>query len=148
MDIKRMMNAIIKNGKEEDMEMLGDMFVDLAYNVKYCDHEKFKDIKYKLYKMAYGHHLTEETAKKWVSKMENKDGSYGEHWSMEQTTPLAGKHNHNDWYAILNSVYSDYFNPKFSTEDYVRLANDWIDDEDSVEDKIVQYYFYVVKHDL
>jgi hypothetical protein len=41
-------------------------------------------------------------------------------------------------------VFSDYYNPKFDTNTYVELANDWIDDEDVGEGKTLKYYMYVV----
>jgi hypothetical protein len=76
--------------------------------------------------------------------MENKDGSKGEHWTIEQTSQFAGKHDKNDWYAVQNMTFSDFYNPKFDTNTYVELANDWIDDEDVGEGKTLKYYMYVV----
>ena len=76
--------------------------------------------------------------------MKNKDGTVGEHWSYEQTSTLAEKHNKCDFYAVLNMVYSDYYNPRFDTNTYVALARDWLDDKDVGEGKTLKYYMYVV----
>lgn len=71
----------------------------------------------KAYEAEHGPHFDEEMARKAVSKMENEDGSRGQHWSIEETTSLANQHgirmdekfNKYDWYVALNMVYSDYY---------------------------------------
>lgn len=50
----------------------------------------------------------------------------------------------NDWYAVLNMVYSDYYNAKFDTATYVQLAKDWIEDKDVTGCKTLKYYMYVI----
>ena len=72
----------------------------------------------KAYEMEHGPHFNEEHARKAVMKMENEDGTRGQHWSLEETSALAsqygislsGKFNRYDWYVALNMVYSDGFN--------------------------------------
>lgn len=74
-------------------------------------------IRTKAYEAEHGPHFNEEHARKAVSKMENEDGSRGQHWSIEETTALANQHgirlddkfNKYDWYVALNMVYSDYY---------------------------------------
>lgn len=44
-------------------------------------------LKIERHEAMYGPHFNEECALKAVSKMENEDGSRGEHWSLEETTP-------------------------------------------------------------
>lgn len=69
----------------------------------------------KAYEMEHGPHFNEEHARKAVMKMENEDGTRGQHWSLEETSALAsqygislsGKFNRYDWYVALNMVYSD-----------------------------------------
>lgn len=66
----------------------------------------------KAYEAEHGPHFDEEMARKAVSKMENEDGSRGQHWSIEETTSLANQHgirmdekfNKYDWYVALNIV--------------------------------------------
>lgn len=100
----------------------------------------------KAYEAEHGPHFDEEMARKAVSKMENEDGSRGQHWSIEETTSLANQHgirmdekfNKYDWYVALNMVYSDYYrvvvnmtnsnNPKH----FVELAKAWLCDKDSI----------------
>lgn len=142
--VKKMLNTIIKNGKDEDMEALGDIFMEMAHHLKACDYARFKDLKHKMYTIAYGEHLTEDLAKAWVSEMENKDGTHGEHWTMEQTNQYAENYNKADWYAVMNMMFSDYYNPDFNAETYIKLAKDWIGDKDVADGKTLRYYMYVV----
>lgn len=66
----------------------------------------------KAYEMEHGPHFNEEHARKAVMKMENEDGTRGQHWSLEETSALAsqygislsGKFNRYDWYVALNIV--------------------------------------------
>ena len=145
MHIKHMIEEIVDNGKHEDMVCLSELLTELIYDLKHDQHAEYKELEYKLHVMAYGEHLTEEIAHKWVQHMENKDGTHGEHWSKEQTDKFAGAHNKCDWYAVMNMVYSDYYQPAFTTETYVALAKDWIEDSDVPEGKTLKYYYRVVK---
>lgn len=45
-------------------------------------------LKIERHEAMYGPHFNEECALKAVSKMENEDGSRGEHWSLEETTSI------------------------------------------------------------
>ena len=144
MKIKRYIDQLVKTGSPDDMECLSDMLEDLVCDLKESDHEKYMQYKFKLHRLAYGEHLSEDMAKHWVSEMKNKDGTIGEHWSYEQTSTLAEKHNKCDFYAVLNMMYSDYYNPRFDTNTYVTLARDWLDDKDVGEGKTLKYYMYVV----
>lgn len=73
-------------------------------------------LKIERHEAMYGPHFNEEQALKAVSKMENEDGSRGEHWSLEEATSIANqyginlkseKFNKYDWYVALNMVRSD-----------------------------------------
>lgn len=145
MHIRHMIKQIVEHGKPEDMECLSDILVDLVYDLKHDQPDYYHAIELKLHKMAYGEHLTEDMAECWVAHMQNKDGSKGAHWTMEQTNQHAGRYNHADFFAVLNMMYSDYYNPSFSTDTYVGLAQDWLDDADVSEGKTLKYYFHVVK---
>ena len=142
---KKLIKKMIETGKREDMEYLEEVLDEVICDLKSTDYNWYKAIELDMYKRVYGHHLNEDLAREWVSHMENKDGTRGQHWSLEQTTPLAGKFDKYDFYAALNMVYSDYYNPKFDTDTYVELAKDWLDDKDVGEGKTLCYYWKVVK---
>lgn len=135
---------IIENGKHEDMVCLEKIMIEMVDKLKLIDHDTYKSVEYKLYKMVYGEHLNKELAHKWVSKMKNKDGTLGGHWTYEQTVQYAGNYDKYDWYAILNMMYSDYYNPRFDVSTYVDLAKDWFSDKDAEEGKTLNYYLHVV----
>jgi hypothetical protein len=144
MHIKRMIQHIVDKGHHEDMVCLSELLTALIYDLKHEAYAEYKHIEYKLHTMAYGEHLTEDMAHEWVSRMKNKDGTHGEHWSKEQTDKFAETHNKCDWYAVMNMVYSDYYQPAFTTETYITLAKDWIEDSDVPEGKTLKYYLHVV----
>lgn len=56
-------------------------------------------LKIERHEAMYGPHFNEECALKAVSKMENEDGSRGEHWSLEETTSIANQ------YGLTKVVY-------------------------------------------
>lgn len=141
---RELIDKIIRDGDNEDMECLRKILVSLIDDLKYTDYDRYKKIEMKLYKRVYGEHLNEELAKEWVSEMENKDGSKGEHWTLEQTSQYAKNYNKYDFYSVLNMVHSDYYNPKFDTQTYLELAYDWLGDKDVPEDKTLKYYMFVV----
>lgn len=142
---RALIKKIVEKGSPEDMEHLEELMIDMIDHLKVIDEDEYEHAEHKLYKMVYGKHLSKDLAHKWVSSMDNKDGTHGEHWTMEQTSQFAGKHNPNDFYAVLNMMYSDYYNPKFETATYVELANDWLDDSDVGECKTLDYYWHIVK---
>lgn len=142
---KHLIDKIVENGKKEDMKCLENIMIDLIDGLKIEDIEKYHKIEYKLYKLVYGEHLNEELSHKWVSSMKNKDGSVGGHWTLEQTNQYAGDINKYDFYAILNKIYSVYYNPKFDLSTYVDLAKDWFGEKDSSEGKALKYYMHFIK---
>jgi hypothetical protein len=89
-------------------------------------------------------HFTKETSKYAVSKMQNKDGSIGEHWSRETTDKVLESKgydfNYCDWYYVLNMMYSDYYKSGRSDETYIELACDFLSDKDAPHDKAKKYY--------
>lgn len=55
----------------------------------------------------------------------------------------------NDFYIVINSLVNDYNNviDKEDVETYVKMANAFINDTDSVKDKIWIYYNEIPKRD-
>lgn len=141
---KKLIKQLVKNEKQEDMEYLEYLLDTMICELKELNKTKYDEIEFELYRRVYGDHLNEDLAKKWVAKMKNKDGTTGEHWSFEQTSQYAGSFDKNDWYAVLNMMYSDYYTSKFDTSVYVELAKNWLDDEDVGKGKTLKYYMFVV----
>jgi hypothetical protein len=141
---RKLIKDIIARKDQVDMEELECVVIELIDDLKLRDHDLYKRVEFKLYKMVHGEHLNEELATRWVSRMENKDGTIGEHWTKSQTDQYSGSYNKCDWYAAMNMAYSDYYNPKFDTNTYIDLAKDFLGDKDATEGKMLRYYMFVV----
>lgn len=139
---------IIEHGTEADMHELKDLMDEAICDLKRYDKDTYLCYEYMLANLAHHGHMCEELAKQWVSKMENKDGSCGAHWSWEDVQQVKREKGIDmelaDLYAILNMVYSDFYNPKFDTSIYIELAKDWLKDKDIEGSKLLKYYYFVV----
>jgi hypothetical protein len=147
MKTKRYIEEIIEKGEHEHMEELSEMLDDLLCDLKENDYKEYLHYKYRLHTMTYGEHLSKELAHEWVSHMKNKDGTTGEHWSCEQTSAYnSNGYDKNDFYAVMNMMYSDYYSSRFDTTTYANLAKDWLGDNDvnASEGKTLKYYMYIV----
>lgn len=90
-------------------------------------------------------HFTRATAEYVVSRLDNKDGTKGGHWSYEQTTSVMPDGLHEaDWHYVLNMIYSDYYKSGRSDETYIGLAKDFLDDPDAPGCKAKKYYLAMV----
>lgn len=102
---------------------------------------------------AHPAHLTLEDAKRWMSKMQNADGTKGCHWTLEQTQDVAKQRNincdPNDFWAAMNMMYSDYCTVarSYSADNqnfYADMAAAFLRDKDAVPGKIVKYLDVIV----
>lgn len=145
-----MIDKIVAEGTPAQMREMRDWIVDVVHKLKKDDFAAYICAEKHLHHIVWGDHLGEPLATKWVSKMKNKDGSCGAHWTIDQTTQVAKDRSISydkwDWYAVLNMVYSDYFNARYDINTYVELAKDWLKDEDIGAGKLLDYYYYVVCH--
>ena len=97
--------------------------------------------------------FTREDAEKWVSHMENEDGTTGPRWSTAQTDAVAnvaGVHEKSClWWAAMNMMYSDYCTVarSYSADNqnfYADMAAAFLRDKDAVPGKIVKYLDVIV----
>lgn len=92
-----------------------------------------------------GGHLSELEALDYVSHMTNKDGTKGEHWTLPQVKEYMSQHREfshldpNCFYVAVNMMYSDYYKPGRSVEEYATLAKDFLMDKDAPADKLKRY---------
>ena len=142
---RKLIKHIISEGSHSDMDEMEELLIELIDHLKMTDHHKYLQAEHELYKIVHHNHLSEELAHHWVSNMHNKDGTKGGHWSLEETSKYSKHHNKYDWYAVMNMIYSDFYNPRFDTATYIELAEDWLADKDIDECKLLNYYFKVVK---
>lgn len=96
--------------------------------------------------------LTQEELKSWVSHMDNKDGTTGHHWTMEQTSAVVKQHglevDECEWWVVMNMMYSDHWQEKRDDIVYIGLAKDFVVDADTVClcEKLYWYYHKIAKH--
>ena len=140
---------IIEHGTTSQMVELRDVIVNIVDYLKCNDYDEYLCTEYEINKIAHNGHIGEDVAKCWVGKMQNKDGTRGEHWSMEQVANVIKekgiKYELTDFYTVLNMMYSDYYNSRFDTATYIDLAKDWLEDKDIEGCKLLKYYYFVTK---
>lgn len=147
MDIDDYIERIIEKSDIRDMNTLSDILEELMKVVKDYDTECYKKYEMELYKMAYGNTLSKELAEKIVNKMK----PYGEKWTINETMDIQERYGldrikSSSFYVVLNSAYNDFNNLFGEDLDmYVRYTEDFINDEDAVEDKVFIYYTTLVK---
>lgn len=146
--IKKYIREIGETKDISKMEKLGDMLANLIYDLKYSHKEMYEEKINCLYELAHGKTLTDEKAFEWVREMKPR----GEHWTIEETTTAESKMGYNvepiKFYTVANMMYNDYYNVVKDNEELaLKLAHDWIHDEDAVEDKLYEYWKNIAKRD-
>lgn len=148
MKIKEYIKKILLNGNQEDIEELSDMLDEFICELKEEKPKLYKKYKTDLYEMANGKILTEEMAFNWVENMKPK----GEHWTFEEISSVNNNLGYNlkniDFYVVANMMYNDYYDlVKDDEELALKMAYMWLNDEDSVKDKLYEYYKHIPKED-
>lgn len=120
-------------------KILCEMYRDAEGHKDSMDHEEDLD-------------LTPEVAKRWVSGMENADGSRGAYWTMEKTEEVRRQYGITekplDFWVTMNMMYSDYckVTEKFGVntlEFYACMAKAFLEDPDAKPGKLARYYEYI-----
>ena len=153
MNFKHLIKEFSELSSPEIMRAWGEVLEDLMEELEEHDEELYWEFYKKFYLKTFGPHLRWDTLNKWVKNMKNEDGTTGEHWSLAETTQVATKYNvdfshftKEEWYAVLNMVYSDFFGAiPDSIDSYVKLAWKWLEDKDIPDGKLYYYYCDVVK---
>ena len=145
MRIKHYIEEIVSKGKQEDMEKLSDMLSEIIYQMKEHHYDKYKCYKMKLYEMAYDGKIDKETASEWVESM----SPIGQKWTIEETTKVMKTLNYDlneiDYYIVSNMMYNDYYDLVNDNEELaLKLAKNWLEDKDANENKLFNYYKYIV----
>lgn len=148
MKIKKMLETIIERGKVEDMYKLNDMLDELICDLKEQKPKLYKEYKMELYEIAYGNVILEDKAREIVEHMK----PFKEHFSMENAKEIKEdysiKHSVSDIYLVVNSLYNDYHEILDENNDlYAKMTKLWLNDADSVDDKVFQYFCTIPKED-
>mgnify|MGYP004541658431 FL=1 len=148
MKIKEMLNVIIDKGNVKDMYKLNEMLNDLICDLKEQNPRLYKEYKKELYEVAYGNVILEDKAKEIVQNMK----PYKEHFTMENAKEIKDdysiKHSISDVYLVVNSLYNDYHEILDENNDmYAKMTKLWLNDADSVDDKVYEYFCTIPKED-
>ena len=143
MKYAELIKKYINEADIEDMEMLTaktDKFVEEV-------RERYPELAEKYLMgvdLLLNPHFSKETAMHAVSKLKNKDGTTGEHWSYDTTTKAMEAKGYNfkhcDWYFVLNMIYSKHYKAGRSDETYIELAYDCFEDKNVPEGVAKKYY--------
>lgn len=146
MKIKGYIDKIVETGKEEDMEKLSDMLVEIIYKMKEPHYDKYKHYKMCLYELAYGKTVSDEMREEIVERI-------GEHWTLAETETVRSKYGYsdilpNEFNVVMNMAYSDYANVFGDSLDlYVKFSRAFIKDDDAKEGKVYLYFSNIAKRD-
>ena len=133
------------NVADEVWEEVSEETHDFIEEVRMSHPEKVHQFLHKLEDVLLFPPFTEQKANDIVSKFVNKDGTRGAHWNISQVREVyKGKsqlkdHDCLDFFVTLNMIYSDYYCSKFTTEDYIQMAIDFMTDTDGPKNKIRRY---------
>lgn len=144
MEIKEMLQRIIEKGNREDMYKLNDMLDELICDLKEQKPKLYEEYKNDLYELAYGKVITEEVANKWVDEMK----PFGKHWTIEQTANAMQNFGYRfdkiEFFIVANMIYNDYNDVVRDNEEMaLKMAKDFLDDEDAKENKLYNYKKYI-----
>lgn len=146
MKIKKYIEKIVENNKQEDMEKLSDMLSEIIYKMKEHNYEKYKHYKMCLYQMAYGKIISDEMREEIVERI-------GEHWTLEETESVRNEYGYNDinpneFNVVMNMAYSDYADVfGDNLEMYAKFSKAFIKDDDAKDGKVFIYFNEISKKD-
>lgn len=140
---KKYLNNINFEHHREKIEDIIDM---LMCEIEDKEERLYNHIEMELYELAYGKKISEEMAEHWVQKMKPN----GKHWNMDETSNAMYSLGYNldpiDFFVVSNMIYNDYYNlVKENEELALKMAEDWLKDTDAKDDKLYNYWKYIVK---
>ena len=127
-------------GNEQLMKNFYDAVMNSIKDMEKGDKKAYYSAYLTVHESIFGKHFSEELAKKAVSKMENTDGTMGEHWTLQQTNSLLSSNGENynkyDFYYVLNMLYSDFAGVIGNESGtYFKMAKAYLDDPDASSNK-------------
>ena len=144
--IKEYIDKIGTTKDTSKMEILGEMLEDLICDLKEAHYEEYEEYENELYELAYGKKVSREMAVEWVNSMK----PVGEYWTIEQTTNAMQTLGYNidmvDFYVVANMMMNDYNDLLEEDEELaLRMAYDWLNDEDAKDNKLYCYWKHIIK---
>jgi len=127
-------------GNEQLIKNFYDAVMSSIEDMKNRDKFAYYSAYFTVHESVFGKHFSEELAKEAVGNMKNADGTFGEHWTIQQTDSLLSSngvsYNKYDFYYVVNMLYSDFCNVVGSDSTiYFKMARAYLDDPDASPDK-------------
>ena len=145
-----MHKLIIEDASQEQLKS----FINGALSmIKEANKTLYDDLETILYKEIYGEHFNAWLLEKALKNFQNEDGSYGGHWTVEQTTNVARQngikfvdYNEYDWNYVMNMIYSDYYGSvPNDLSIYLNMSKKFLEDKDAKKGKALCYYLAMKK---
>lgn len=133
--------SIKKLIEDNKIDSLGDMLSELIDKVKYVDHDLYEEYDMKVYKCAYGEHISEKLLEKIYSDKISK------HWTKEQTTSVGRsvgvdfeKYSEYDFNYAMNYLYHTLYNSIGTTDanSWGKMAKNWL----TYNNPLKHYYYF------
>jgi hypothetical protein len=143
---KEYIDKIIEKSDTDSMVNLACIFYKVMDHIEDCDTELYDDVILSLYEILYGKTFTEEKAKEWVRSME----PVGQRFTIDEVVNEMSKINYTGdktlAYIAVNMMCNDYKDIIESDISLAfKMAKDFLNDEDSVSDKLFNYWKYIAK---
>lgn len=145
---KKIMEKVDRMSKDDIIEYIkvyGSLMDEVLDYLKSTNKELYDEVECSLYEMAYGKTLSLEMAEKWVNNMTPRAK-----WSKAETDRVLDEYGLTldpiSFYVVMNMMYSDYGKSiGDNLEMYIKLARDFLKDDDAKENKLYCYWKNIVK---
>lgn len=142
---KKTIEKIIESNDIMKMKQLTQKVVEMLDCMEKLDEEVYAKYELELYEIANGKKISEDIAIDWVESMK----PYGMRWTIEETTRAMKDKNWNldpvDFFVAANMMFNDYNELLSDNLDLaLHLARYWLKDTDVKDNKLYNYYKYVV----
>lgn len=136
---------IIDNNDLSKLETLAYKTIDILDCLEKLDENKYAEYELDIYEILNGKKISEVIAIDWVENMQ----PYGMKWTQEETTRYLHDKNWNldpiDFFVVVNMMFNDYNEVILDNTDLaLELAKNWLQDSDVKENKLYNYYKYIV----
>lgn len=137
--------SIIDSNDISKLKNLAYETIDILDCLEELDEESYAKHELNIYEIQNGKKISEEIAIDWVENMK----PYGMKWTLEETTRAMRDKNWNldpiDFFVVANMMFNDYNDIVLDDVDLaLNMAKDWLKDTDVKENKLYNYYKYVV----
>ena len=142
---KTTIKQVIDNNDIVKLKNLAYELIDVLDCLEELDEDSYAKHELNIYEIVNGKKISEEIAIDWVESMK----PYGMKWTMEETTRAMKDKNWNldpvDFFVVANMMFNDYNDIILDNTDLaLEMAKHWLTDSDVKDNKLYNYYKYVV----